>query len=271
MVPILRAPVGALLRSLVPGAALVLGAVLVWAGPLAAEPLEVLYQPRAPYYVETVGRDGRLDVGGLVGGPAGRALEAAGIEVGWQQAPFNRQITLIRTSDQPLCALGWFETPERRRFARFSAPLYRDLSQIALATEPLPSDTLRGLLGRPGLRLGIKLGYSYGPYADGLIAATAPAVVSTSQDTLGMLRMLVGGRFDLMLISAEEASEVLRTFEERHRVISHTLKDLPPGQSRHLMCTMAVPEATLTRINRALTRLANHADKPPVGSREATH
>lgn len=233
----------------------------------AAETLVVLYQPRPPYYVETTAESGRTDVGGLVGGPAGRALAAAGIAVEWRQTPFNRQIEMIRASPAPLCALGWFRTPERRAFARFSRPLYRDLAQIALTTGPLPADTLRALLGNREIRLGVKLGYSYGAYVDGLIAAIDPNLVSTTQDTEGMLRMLIGGRFDLMLIAAEEAAEVLRDFPDRHRLSSQALSDLPPGQSRHLMCTQAVPEATLAALDRALAEIVPDPPAAPA----ATH
>lgn len=174
-------------------------------GPAAADsPLSLLYQDRPPYYVTNP--DG--SVGGLVSGPVATALRKAEIPFEWKVRPGKRQIETIRKNRAAVCSPGWFKKPKREEFAKFSDPIYRDRPQVvvvrAAERDALPHQTLESLFTDKEWALGAKLGYSYGTFIDNMIAEIKPRMLRTPQDKTGMVRMLLGKRFDYMFAAPEE-------------------------------------------------------------------
>ena len=88
---------------------------------------------------------------------------------------------------------------------------------------------------------------NYEARLDALIAAAAHPPLRTSVEPTQMARMLVSGRADWMLVAPEEASLLAAP---QLRLLP--LADEPKGQTRHLYCSRAVPEAWIARIDRAL-------------------
>lgn len=93
--------------------------------------------------------------------------------------------------------------------------------------------TLEKLLRDPNLTMGVKLGYSYGQYIDALIERLEPVTMRSSQDTGGLVRMLVGRRFDYMLTAPEEFSSMAARLGIAGKdITSVTLSDIPDGNDR---------------------------------------
>lgn len=240
--------------------------VLAFCGPLAAIPivaaeasdrLTVLYEDRPPYYITNT--DG--SVGGVVLAPVSAALDAASIEADWVVRSFKRQIEEIKRDANPVCSPGWFKKPEREAFAKFSRPVYRDQPQVVVARSDnarrISHPTLDLLLADSSLRIGVKLGYSYGAYIDGLLAKHHPLTVETSQDIGGMTRMLLGRRFDYLVAAPEEyASLAERLGIAGGDIVSLRMRDVPPGNKRYLMCSRRVDDGILARFNAALSTVA---------------
>ncbi|MCP5366356.1 MAG: transporter substrate-binding domain-containing protein [Hyphomicrobiales bacterium] len=222
----------------------------------AREPIDVLVFERAPYYVQQV--DGTMS--GLVAGPTAQAFDKAQIPFRWRQAAANRHLKILKQNAKPVCATGWFKNAERETFAKFTLPIYRDQPQVALIRtdnrRALGHRTVAALLADRDIRLGRKLGFSYGPKVDGLIDDLRTQTVTTAQDNIGMIRMLVGGSFDVFFVAAEEAEGLVDLLGvARNDVVTVSYEDMPPSGERYILCSRKVDDATIRRLNDAITSL----------------
>lgn len=226
------------------------GMVCATAGAQAV--VKIQYNERAPYQVTAP--DGT--VSGLTASPVARALKDAGIAHEWEKIPINRQMASIRTGTDPVCGVGWFMNPERLQFARFTRPIYTDHRGVLLAHAAVSfarDASIEDVLAHRGLRVLVKESYSYGVFLDGLLSKLSPTLVSTTGENGQMAGMLALGRADVMFISEEEAplalAEVVKGREDV-RIVRPS--GMPAGERRYLMCSMAVSEDTIRRINQAL-------------------
>ncbi|MGL6111639.1 MAG: hypothetical protein ACRC2B_16225 [Rubrivivax sp.] len=221
-----------------------------------AQALTLHYQERAPY--STTQADGT--VSGLTATPAATAMQQAAVAFVWARTPSQRQLALIQEGDGLHCGVGWFRNPERSALGKFSKPLYRDRPYGALArADSRLRTSLRAeqALGQAGEVLLVKEGYSYGPLLDRMIAQRTPAPVKTSVETVQMVRMLLAGRASWMIVAPEESQVLLHDAGNAGadlRGVAFT--DMPAGETRHLYCNHAVPDAWLARIDQALAGLA---------------
>lgn len=221
-----------------------------------AQTLTLHYQERAPY--STTQPDGA--VAGLAATPATQALTQAALPFVWMRTPSQRQLALIQEGEGLHCGLGWFRNAERAALGKFSKPLYRDRPVGALARGDSPLRAgMRGseALARAGETLLIKEGYSYGARLDRLIAAQRPPPQKTSAESAQMLRMLLAGRAGWMLVSPEEAQVLRQEAGPAAAALRDVVfVDMAAGETRHLYCNRAVPDAWLARIDQALAPLA---------------
>ncbi|MGB0681552.1 MAG: substrate-binding periplasmic protein [Magnetovibrionaceae bacterium] len=218
----------------------------------APQPLEILVHQRSPYY-ERVGSG----FGGLVAEPMQAALEASGIAYRWREVPANRQLNLVRAAPAPLCAAGWFKKPDRELFATFSEPVYVDQPLVAVTRsdnrDVLSHTRAEDLFEDRSVRLGVKLGYSYGPVVDAMLKAAGTLTITTSQDNVGMVRMMLGRRFDYLLASYEEAPLLIESVgAAAEDLVEVRLDGLPEGNARYLMCSKATPAPVIEAFNQAL-------------------
>ncbi len=224
-----------------------------WFGSAGAKDLQLLYHDRPPYYAL---QDGGT-VSGIVANPINQSLRAAGIPFKWVSRSGNAQIKIIKRGKDYACAAGWFKNAEREKFANYSKPIYRDKPQVIVMRadneKVMRHSSLRNLFADPGLKFGAKLGYSYGGFIDSLIDELNPKVMRNTQDNDGMVRMLLGRRFDYFVAAPEEfASLAVRLGIAGEDIMSLRMKDIPPGNSRYLMCSKAVPMALIRRFDAAL-------------------
>lgn len=220
----------------------------------ADEPVSLMYEVRAPYIIDTV--DGGIS--GLTASPSVLAFERAGVDFKAVEIPTNRQLAMIRANKSPACGIGWFDRPERRAFARFTSPIYRDRPTVAMMlrkTAATVKDTsLEGLIANDAHSLLIKTQFSYGAKIDSWIDAYQPDTTAVTLDNIGMARMIEAERADYMLLAEAEANHLLLEIgkDRADKLVFLVMPDSPHGNYRHLMCSQAVPSAVIERLNAAI-------------------
>lgn len=231
---------------------LVLG--LLFAGSaLAAEKITLYYNDRPPYLVP--GPDGSAS--GLTGTPSAQAFNDAGVAFAWVRMPTNRQLMSIRKNGAMECAAGWFKTPERERYAKFTKAIYRDKPAVGLANDGFQvaaNATVKTVLATKGVRILVKDKFSYGPYIDDLIVKLKPHMTYTTTENSLMVEMIRIGRADLMFVAEEEAAYLAEEAGAASREL-HLIRfaDMPAGEKRYIMCSKQVPDEVMHRLNQAIT------------------
>lgn len=230
--------------------------LLVWTSGAASQnalpAVVIMLHERPPYYTLADGQPA-----GIVVRPVVQALADSGLPHIWSDVPPPRQLNILRRTDTAACGVGWFRTPERETFARFSRLLYTDQPMVVLVRADDRRiggfGDLASLIADPSLTFGTKTGYAYGTIIDELLERERPATVPSDRDSAGMAALLIYGQFDYMLLAREELNTVraaLRTDFGKLRVLQ--FPDMPLGNARYLMCNAAVPEAWIDRFDRAL-------------------
>jgi len=215
--------------------------------------LRVQYIEFPPYYFSDSG--GRPD--GFLLHLALRAFERAGVKVTCESLPAKRVLSNLH-SDVPIASPGWFKTPEREAFVRFSRPIYQNRKLVALyLAKDAPKfeglDSLAALLRADRLRIGLVEGYSLGQVADTIIADAAPDVVPVVGGYSRLLRMLAEERFSYMLMSPEEIDPLIRKNHLNPAIFAtRPLSDVPAGNKRYILYSKGVSEKLIRRIDKAL-------------------
>lgn len=220
---------------------------------LAGDPVIATYTVRPPYLLQTASGA----PGGLTGAPSVAAFQAAGITAVWTQVPSNRQLAMVKDPAARSCALGWFRTPERERYAKFTKAIYRDKDWVLLARadfEPGEGVTLESLLQRPSTRVLVKDNYSYGAHIDGMMERLKPSVAVSTGSTAQLLQSVGAGAVDFTFLSQEEAQFLLgQSREQAKKLRVLQPKDMPRGGERYIMCGKGVPDEVIERLNKVIT------------------
>jgi uncharacterized protein (TIGR02285 family) len=224
-------------------------AVTCWAN----DTITLNYNERPPYLVPAA--DGSAT--GLTGTPAANAFKAAGIAVSWAKVPTIRQLAAVKETQGMNCAIGWFKTPEREQFAKFTKPIYRDKPWMVLANATFAvkdGAKLEDVLSAKGVRVLTKDGFSYGPYIDDLLAKTKPHLTVSNGSTSQMLQLINAGSVDFMFVSEEEAEYLVEQAGlsmKNFRQIR--FPDMPKGGERYIMCSKNVPDDVMAKLNKNIT------------------
>lgn len=219
----------------------------------ASIPLRLVYQERPPYTAQRPGGG----VEGLVASPISQALTRAGVVFRWELTPSQRQLLLVQTGQEPVCAVGWFRNPEREKLGRFSRPVYRDLPMGALVRADVPladGVALATTLASGKQTVLTKEGFSYGAEVDQWLSAPGVRRVSTGSEPLQLVRMLLASRADMLLVAPEEG-QLLMAQHPPGALRMVRFSDVGPGLDRHLYCNTRVPEEVLRRFDKELDRL----------------
>lgn len=224
----------------------------------AGEPtLTLLVFDRPPFYRL---KDGRPEGGFLLDNTLA-FLERARIPYVVEEMPPGRVLSTFRDRDTVACAVGWFKTPDRAAFARFSVPISRDRPlAVAVGAAPCPDKaTLADFLAAKP-HWGLRNAFSYGPQADALLAALPEGRLHRLSDPARMLPLLAKGRLDAVLIEPEEFS--WRTGQDKALAAAVRLcplADAPPGNLRHVMCDLSVSPDVLARLDAAIGEFMGEA------------
>lgn len=243
---------------------ILLFAVLVPPVVSSAQPLEVLYFEYPPYYHALP--DGRA--AGLIVDLADKVFAKAGVEAGYRFVPVKRILQDIQTGE-PVASLGWFKTPEREDFARFSLPIYinRPVGVFFLREKEelfRPYETLEELMASGKFLIGRVAGLSDGPIIDAMLARYPDRIVSVTADSVRLVRMLETGRFDFFLLPPEEIDVLLQEAQAPPEDFAlKSMDDIPQGNCRHIMYSKAVDDDLIRKIDDAiLSEIGDIAPKP---------
>ncbi|HVO03460.1 MAG TPA: transporter substrate-binding domain-containing protein [Candidatus Cybelea sp.] len=218
--------------------------------------LILYYHERPPYSAQQP--DG--SVRGITADIAAAALQAAGVAFRWTDLPSARQMEVIRRGETRVCGLGWFKTTDREAFAKFSGPIYHDRPSIVVARADdqrfAGTPTIDALFGNKALTLLTKTGYSYGAELDQKIASEAPTKRTDASDNRTMLGMISHARVDYMIMAEEEAKDLLGQADiTQWGLAIYPLQNAPAGELRYLMCSKAVPDEVIRRIDEKLPQV----------------
>lgn len=236
-----------------------------------AAPLALLVFDRPPYYRLHDGHP----AGGFLLDLARAVLDRAAIPYVVREMPPPRILATFEQHDIQACAVGWFKTPERETFARFSRPIYRNkplVVALGATSDACPSQPTLSQFVREKYRWGLRLGFSYGPTADAAFADLPEERIHRFTDPAHLLPLLAKGRVDAALIEPEEFSWLMcHNPEYAGSVRICSLADAPPGNQRYIMCDASVPPEMMARIDTAIREFVGEpADKRSL-RQEARH
>ncbi len=159
-----------------------------------------------------------------------------------------------------MCVSGWFKTPDRQAYGKFSDVVYRDAPFVVLTQKNnsavLHQKSVKSLLADAELRFGAKQTFSYGAQFDRMFRNAKTIIVSTPSEMLDMLDMLAKGLFDYTLVDQIESEEISRLSEELGgQIVSIRMPDMPPPQARYLIFTQQVDDSLIDQINGAIEAL----------------
>jgi hypothetical protein len=219
----------------------------------AEDTIHVAYAERPPYLLQLP--DG--SPAGLTGAPSAAAFKAAGIPVKWHLVPSNRQLAMIKDPNGLNCTIGWFSVPERQAYAKYTKAIYRDkgwvlLTNAAFAERGITS--MAELAGQRDIRVLVKDNFSYGGL-DKFIEKWHPVVAVSTASPLKMVQSVAKGSVDMMFVSEDEGNYILKNEagDSAASLRLLQLKDMPRGGDRHIMCSKAVPDDVIARLNKAIT------------------
>lgn len=218
----------------------------------AAEPITLFYDPRPPYLIRQ--DDGSAT--GLTATPAALAFLHAGIAYRWKIASSNEQLEALKHGNLQACSVGWFKTPEREHWVKYTHAIYQDHPMVVLANKNIafPADsTLAAVLASQHYTLLVKDQYSYGPTLDAMLATTHPKRMTTSRQLQEMVLMIAAQRADLMLAAQEEAIYYLEKAQlAQGQITLHKFPDMPEGNKRYIICSPTVSDALIEQLNAAI-------------------
>lgn len=238
------------------GRLVLLVAVTLTTGHAEAEPLLLGY----------VQRPGLADM--IDGKPSGAflplaaaAAQYAHVDIQWQMLPQKRLIDEVRVNRPNYCACGIYKTAERLTFAKFTLPFYRDKPFVIIALKRNEATirshkTFAELIADTTLKVGLIQGYSYGRILDGMLAKTTVNADRMVGATTQHSAKLVAGRIDYVIGVAEEANNIEASGKSNaDDFVRVEFPDMPLGELRHFMCSMAVDDTLIARLNEGINAL----------------
>lgn len=187
-------------------------------------------------------------------------LAEAGVRARFIELPASRILDLLRTGQADALGIGYYRTPERESWGKFSLALYQDGPPVAVVNarasarvgNPVRLDDLLA----SGLTLGVKGGASLGPVLDQKVRAQGLVPLETVVEVPQLLRMVNSGRMDYTLLCQEEAEYLLRTDPALGPGLVVTrLTDAPAGSPRYFLYPAAFDPALAARIDAAIEKV----------------
>jgi polar amino acid transport system substrate-binding protein len=233
------------------------------------EPLRVIFREKPPYSYTQNG----LQKGFLLERTK-ELLAKAEIKAVFDVVPPLRIFHLIEGNKEPICSFGWYRTPERERFARFSRPIWTDKPQVVVANASSAPrirqyKTLKNLFADTGEKMILAGGTSYGPEFDALIAGAKVKVESPITSPLNVAKMVSARHADFMLMDQEDFDYLIATEPSlpKEKLVKIKFPDMPAGLNRYILCSQQVSAGVMNRLNRAIL----HAPLPAPDGPSSPH
>ncbi|MES2261013.1 MAG: transporter substrate-binding domain-containing protein [Pseudomonadota bacterium] len=189
------------------------------------------------------------------------AAEKAGLDITLQAVTQPRLMAQIESNQPNYCAIGVFRTPAREASSKFSLPFYRTPRFTVIADRHKEAamrqhKTLITLFHDPQLKMGQIAAYSFGNYIDPLVAAMRGNIEQFVGTFDQGFAKILAGRFDYIITFPEEFdSWATRSGLEAGRMVRIDYADMPDGIFRHFMCSRAVDDELLNRLNAGIAAL----------------
>lgn len=212
------------------------------------------YNERPPYLVVT---DNGVE--GLTGQPATNAFEKSKISFQWVQTPTQRQLYLLQQNSGQDCFVGWFKTPERAAYAKYTLPIYQDRPQVGLTradNDNIPAaSSISEIFSDRSLTLLVKAGYSYGEFIDRSIKNFDPVIMETTSESGAMLNIISAKHADYFFVAPEEAQGLISASDFNRSDFKYiNFEDVPQGEYRYIMCSAQVDDYVINQLNAAIAR-----------------
>ncbi|WP_137937076.1 transporter substrate-binding domain-containing protein [Chitinivorax sp. B] len=224
---------------------------------LADDVLLIKYREKAPYHFTVNGQPS-----GFLNDLIRTALTNARIPATFESVPVKRIVAEMQQNPmERTCSLSWYDLPERHQFAQFSVALHRDLPHVVITHTTMAPllqrlGTLEAVLTAPDIILGIVEGVSYGPELDKLIAARQGGTERSIVTPETLAKKLAAGRIDLMFVDQEDLAHLRQVDPQASQgIVQLKLRDMPAGQTRHLMCAKSISINEMRKLNQALGKL----------------
>ena len=222
-----------------------------------AEPLTVSYFERPPYYFTS--KAGIAE--GFLVERTKKILQTANIDAQFLSLTPNKINYIIRYAATPHCSIGWFKTPERELFAKFTKPIYQNKPLVLLTTREKQKQlnngkTLAQIFSNKELVFARMGSFSYGAYVDQLLEKLTPRSQFYSKRQTDLLLSLHTNQASYMLAAPEEIQQMIIAAElPEDEFVSITLEEIPHGNFRYLMCGHAVSDNLIKKLNSAIKEI----------------
>ncbi len=223
----------------------------------AEESLWVVYLEHPPF--SFTAEDGQP--AGVLVDRAKHIFAHAGIASQWFSMPANRVSEMFRQQDRLWCSIGWYDSPERRQWAQYSLPIYRDAPLVVLTT-PRWAGHIRqlgsvdALLGDTSL-VWIRLpNATYGAEIEDKARRLRPAIITSPTSFKDAVQMLAHGRGQYLFVAPDGLDHRLTIAGvDPSAMETISLPDMPPGNLRYLILSPNVPPTLIERLNTAIRTL----------------
>lgn len=187
--------------------------------------------------------------------------------------PPKRILKEMEDNIETECSIGWFANEERKKIAQFSEAIHRDSPMVLIVhSKDLPQmsdikslDDFKNWINKKEydqklISLGKVSGFSYGDKLDQFIADNFVEIQSkkhfldqSSQDPIQLLSRISNRRINFGFFDQKEFeyfSQKEPMFAKELSVLS--LKGMPEGKERFIMCSKKVHADIMVRINSAI-------------------
>lgn len=232
-------------------AALLSLAALSPAGAAERTPLVIMYPDMAPF-IEAGDKPGEAK-GELVDWLT-RLAEKADIQLVWKGPIPRARIMVELEAGAEACHPNAKMTPERKGKFKFSLPVLPPPKWRVLVrndSRVMRHSTVSGLLSDETLVMGFLLGSSFGPTIDAQIEKARSNVMYVRGSPSDLVMLLRARRIDYLMADITALEEISLETDDFHLL---ELPDLPEGEAGRVMCSLAVDDSIIDRLNAAIDR-----------------
>lgn len=226
-----------------------------YSSPIHADdaPLQIVFEEYEPFFHQE--DDGTAS--GLYGSLATEVFSHAGIDIRWQRVSFNRLIRMLQQDQRPACAVGYGHEEERSKFARVSE-LFVKGAPIVLIARPAVAPRLRdhGSLKRVITDPTVKGAFVALPESRSLFDDAPDQLARhllVNVEDAQLFDMVATGRADFAMLNRDTAQFLNKARGGVLEIV--TLDDLTKTTDRFIMCSRAVPEQVMDRINEGIAAM----------------
>ncbi|WJG10267.1 transporter substrate-binding domain-containing protein [Aliiglaciecola sp. LCG003] len=166
------------------------------------------------------------------------------------------------------CFLGSYKTAERAKLYKFSQPIYQEQPYIVAANSALKDrfneEVLIEDLFDSNFLMGFYENFSYGEAIDSKMRTSSNPKINLHYltnmqednfETRNIFSLIDKGRVDYYLINETEYDWNMHNSGETLNITKIKLKPTPIGNFRYYMCSNAVPDEIIERLNKAILQV----------------